>query len=1330
MTRYALVIGVSEYQDTHLRKLPKAATDAEEVAKVLETYGNFQVERLPKRWNKETKSWQIANKEVTKTEIIDELKTLLWERAARSEVLIYFAGHGIRVFDELQKPKGFLVASNCKVQLKEGQVAKHENDIPLDIINGLISDKNCEISSLVMLLDCCHSGSLLENQEIRKTLTVFGSTNDYYLIAGCRSFEKARAFKGEANSIFTGALLKGLSKKNANPDGTVNPELVFNVINNELKNSGQEPIHMGGGHPITLVQYSKDSAFPVFKQKKDFATSRDVSIFFGRTDELEILEEWIVKEHCRLVAIVGIGGSGKSFLALKFSLKFCQEKIGKTDFSLKSPNSIQNEFEYIIWRSLVNPQPITKFLIELIKFLSNQEEFDLQNTLDKQISRLLHYLKKSRCLLIIDNVESILQEHQQAVQYKTKYEDYGQLFRIIAEVNHQSCLLLTSREKPDNIHKLAGKHKPVRFLNLTGLDFFAGKKIFDSINIFQGSDEDWEKLINFYNGNPMALQLTACHIHEAFAGNIPNFLREGELILNDIKTILDWHFNRLSDDEQEIMYWLAINREPVSFSELKDDLLSSVVKKNLEYKIKLLKKVCLVETDYKKQTFFLQPIVLEYINEQLIEKVSNEIRYLRKNQTPAKKSTLSSIVQNLIGTLLRRKSPKTCKIKLLNNLALIKATAKDYVRDLQISFILNPLVEQLNDSGINIEEQLKKILVDLQKKQSTQLKPSYLAGNIINILCSLDVELTGYDFSYLNIQQAYLQGVNLHEVNLSHSKIVKSVFTQKFLIALSVAFSPKSNVLAVGDANGVIHLWKTANAQQISIYKGHTNWIRSVAFSPDGKILASGGEDRTIRIWKLDDGTCQHILQGHTSRIWSVAFSLDGKWLASGGDDQTVKLWKLSDDTISCQHILQGHKGRIRSVAFSPDSQWLASGSEDQTVKLWNISDYSCQHTLQGHIHWILSVAFSRDGQWLASSSENLTVKLWKLSDDTISCQYTLQGYTTRIRSVAFSPDGQWLASASEDRTIRIWNTSDGTFKNTLEGHTHWILSLAFSPDGQWLASSSEDQTVKLWNVSDYSCQYTLKGHTDWVQAVAFSPDSKWLASGGDDKTIRIWNVSDGTCKHNLKDYNDWIWSVAFSPDGQWLASGGEDRTIRIWKISDNNFSAQHILKGHTDWVRSLAFSPDSKWLASGSNDRTIRIWKISDDNFSAQHTLEGHKSWIRSIAFSPDGQWLASGSDDRTIRIWKISDDNFSAQHILKGHTSWIWSVAFHPNRSNSRYLASGSNDETIKYWDIETGECKTLIPPRPYEGMNISDVTGITKAQKTVLKYLGAVDKNFEQK
>jgi hypothetical protein len=64
MNRYALVIGVSEYQSSHLKKLPKAATDAEAVAKVLDTYGNFQqVERLPKRWNNEINDWEVAEEQ-------------------------------------------------------------------------------------------------------------------------------------------------------------------------------------------------------------------------------------------------------------------------------------------------------------------------------------------------------------------------------------------------------------------------------------------------------------------------------------------------------------------------------------------------------------------------------------------------------------------------------------------------------------------------------------------------------------------------------------------------------------------------------------------------------------------------------------------------------------------------------------------------------------------------------------------------------------------------------------------------------------------------------------------------------------------------------------------------------------------------------------------------------------------------------------------------------------------------------------------------------------------------------------------------------------------
>jgi hypothetical protein len=56
---------------------------------------------------------------------------------------------------------------------------------------------------------------------------------------------------------------------------------------------------------------------------------------------------------------------------------------------------------------------------------------------------------------------------------------------------------------------------------------------------------------------------------------------------------------------------------------------------------------------------------------------------------------------------------------------------------------------------------------------------------------------------------------------------------------------------------------------------------------------------------------------------------------------------------------------------------------------------------------------------------------------------------------------------------------------------------------------------------------------------------------------------------------------------------------------------------------------------------------------------------------------------------------------------------------------LASGSADETIKLWNTRSGEClETLCIPGPYEGMNISGAIGITPAQRSTLKALGAVE------
>jgi len=1081
-------------------------------------------------------------------------------------------------------------------------------------------------------------------------------------------------------------------------------------------------------------------------RRQDWGEAVDVSVFYGRTEELTTLEEWIVNDRCRLVALLGVGG------------------IGKTALSVKLAQQIQDNFEYVIWRSLRNAPPVTEILVDLIKFLSNQQETDLPNSVSGKISRLLDYLRSSRCLLVLDNAETILRGGCHAGQYREGYEGYGELIRRVGEASHCSCLVLTSREKPRELVPLEGEILPVRSWQLRGLNEVEGQEVLKAKGLSISSLADQgSTLINRCAGNPLILKIVATTLQELSNGNISDFLRQGTIVFGELRDLLEQQFNRLSYLEKQIMYWLATEREPVSILDLKGSIIPSISQCTLLEALKSLVQRSLIEkTSFG---FTQQPVVMEYITDRLIEKVCEEI--------------------------------KSGKVTLLNSQALLKAQAKDYVRDTQVRLILNPLRDRLLSSfrgKSNVECHLNQILSILREKFPRE--PGYAGGNILNLLCQMQTTLIGYDFSHLTVWQAYLRGVNLHNVNFASSNLDKSVFFQRFGTILSVAFSTDGKKLALGDVNSEIHLCQVEDGQNSLTCRGHTSWVRfvtfspdkgilassscdysvklwdvctgqclnsleghtkqvySVAFSPNGLVLASGSEDQEVRLWSATSGERLKTLQEHTDRVRSVAFSPDGQILASGSNDQTIKLWDVY--TGHCLKTLLGHTDCVQSVAFSPDGQILASGSNDQTIKLWDVYTGHCLRTLQGHTNCVQSVSFSPTSQILASGSNDETIKLWEIS--TGQCLKILQGHTNRVQSVVFSPDGDRIGSGSSDQTVKVWEVHTGHCLRTLQGYASWIWSVAFSPNGQILASGSHDRTVKLWNIHTNQCSKTLQGHIDCVRSVAFSPDSGMIASGSDDQSVRLWDVQTGQCLKVLEKHTSWVWSVAFAPDGHTLASGSRDRTVMLWSITTGQ--CLKTLEGHTDEVHSVAFSPDGKILASGSDDHTIRLWDIrTGECFS---TLQGHTYQVRSVAFSPDGQILASGSDDHTIRLWdtntgeclrtlqghscqvrsvvissdgraiaSCSDDQTvrlwdigtgKCLKTLQGHTNRVESVAF---RLDGQALASGSYDETIRLWDVRTGEClKTLRADRPYEGTNITGVTGLSPAQKTTLKALGAFE------
>ncbi|HEX2913802.1 MAG TPA: NB-ARC domain-containing protein [Chloroflexia bacterium] len=1092
----------------------------------------------------------------------------------------------------------------------------------------------------------------------------------------------------------------------------------------------------------------------------DWGDATEALPFYGREDELAALKKVVAADRVRLLTLPGIGGAGKTTLATRLA------------------EEARDEFEFVIWRSLRNAPPLDTILESWLQLLDRSGEAAIPDSLEKRFELLLEYLRKRRCLLILDNLESILGE---GAAYRSGYEAYGELFSRIGESGHRSCLLLTSREKPADLDFMESRYPAVRSFPVQGLALDAACRILEDYRL-TGPEKAFIELARRYGGNPLALKLIAGTIAELFGGEIEAFLSEGPFIFGGVSKLLDQQFERLSALEQRLLYWLAAGREFTGLARLQAAMGATIPRKNLLEALKALHGRSLIERNAGGAAFSLQAVVMEYVTGRLVEQVSREL---------AEGAT-----------------------RLISEVALLKAQDKDYIREAQARLLLQPILDRLL-AVFKSEERLAVHFGQLIKTLQGQprLEQGYAGGNLVNLLYRLKGDLRGCDLSGLNIWQACLQGVAMQDASLAGSDLSGSVFTEAFNAIITLAYSPDGRLLAAGCADGEVRLWRAQDSRLLvsaqahsgavqavafnrqgtllatcgndhavkiwevsgedklnclRVLQGHQEWVWAVTFSPDGQWLATCSSDRLIKIWQVESGECLQSWQGHATSMRTLAFSPDGHYLASGGGDRVVKLWdaRLGKGL----QTLEGHNGYVQSVVFSPDGRYLVSASEDETLKVWALGpdgvDTRLHRTLSGHREWVWAVAFSPDGSLLASGSGDQTIKLWDIEsgeclqswqghrgivralafnsegstlasaggDRTLrlwdvanrQSYQTLQGYSSPVRTVAFSPDGQWLASSGSERAIRLWELAkvreagpqaEPAILNTarvLPGDHELIWSVAFSPDGKLLASASDERTIKLWDTGSGECVRTLHGHSEWVQAVAFSPDGRYLASGGGDRVVKLWDLASGECLRTLSGHQVWIWMVAFSPDGRYLASSSNDRSVKIWEVG----SGQNI---HTltqqDWVLAAAFSPDGQRLVtSGGPDYGMMLWEAG--SWRSAGLLKGHSRRVWSLAFRPDNRQLASGSEDSLIKLWDLTSG--TCTHTLSGHREWIRAVAYSPD---GQWLASSSEDGTIRLWNPQDGACRAILRgDRPYERLNLAGATGLTPAQLDSLQALGA--------
>ncbi|MEO0409268.1 MAG: NACHT domain-containing protein, partial [Cyanobacteria bacterium P01_A01_bin.135] len=876
----------------------------------------------------------------------------------------------------------------------------------------------------------------------------------------------------------------------------------------------------------------------------DWGEAPDVATFYGRQQELDTLRRWALGETasgrhkpCRLGSILGMGGMGKTALSARF-----------VEMLLDQPDC---PFTHIIWRSLRNAPTLKELLAELIPFVSSQQETEAT------ARRLMHWLRQSRCLLILDNLETILQGGSHAGYFRPDYEDYGELLRQVAETRHQSTVLLTSREKPAIVGTLEGVDPSVQSLQLSGSPeaaqaLLAGRGL-------TGTAAQQRQLGERYNYSPLALKIVATSIQSVFDGDIGLFLAEDTLVFNGLQRLLEQQFARLTALEQQVMGWLAVNREWTSIPSLIEDIKPSVSRSQLLTALESLHWRSLIETASLAQGigYTQQPVVMEYVTSRLIRQIVEEL--------------------------------STGELDALLRYPLLKTTVKDYVRLSQRRLILQPVATQLKktlDTQATLKRRLGEVLTQLRQQPTFT---GYAIGNLLNLCLHLKLAIADLDFSEAVIHHAYLQGETLQGVSFAGATFVDAAFTQTFGNILAIAFAPDGQRLAASDTSGQVWVWQSSNLNHPYLrFQAHGDWVWSLAFSPDGQVLVSGSDDidDTLKVWSAETGDHLRTLKAPNHQVRAVGWSADQTRLASSGVDGTVRIW---DEAGNCLAVLTGHSNKTSALAWQPVAEGpglLATGSSDETIKIWDVASGECLRDISVGDS-VFAIAWSPDGQTLASGSKAGGIQLWR--SQTGECLKRLEGHQNSIWSLDWSVSGA-LASGGDDCSIRLWNPETGQCLRVLQGHQNAVRSLHWQPtstdhpnqaiDGaraDLLASGSFDQTVRLWSSRADASLKVLQGYRNSILAVAWHPDGR-LASGGQDGLVRVWDPKTGDCLMALAGHNRPVWAIACSRGGI-LASGGDDQTIRLWDLQTQRPVA--TLKGHQDTIWGLAWHPSAAVVAS-----------------------------------------------------------------------------------------------------------------------------------------------------
>jgi formylglycine-generating enzyme required for sulfatase activity/serine/threonine protein kinase len=243
--RWAVIVGINNYSDSHFANLESAAADAKLLARTLVDFGGYDKSDVLLLTDDAEKDQLRPRRSNLKGQIAEWLKK---PSSRNDSMLVFFSGHGF-----IDKGKSYLVP-------KDGELANPVTTCWLTSeLRGLL--QGCEASHKLLILDSCHAGGkalgakAVSSEELGAS---FRGVHGLITLASCSKQEVSFDYDDKKQGLFTFFLAEGLRGQadkppNGNGDGIVDSDELYKYTYERVTTTGQKEKNLSQT-PVRLME--------------------------------------------------------------------------------------------------------------------------------------------------------------------------------------------------------------------------------------------------------------------------------------------------------------------------------------------------------------------------------------------------------------------------------------------------------------------------------------------------------------------------------------------------------------------------------------------------------------------------------------------------------------------------------------------------------------------------------------------------------------------------------------------------------------------------------------------------------------------------------------------------------------------------------------------------------------------------------------------------------------------------------------------------------------------------------------------------------------------